>query len=549
MRTIKFLFTTIVSFGLFVACSDTWDSHYEGDDEIINNENIISVSKSTNEYIKSEASLSSMYTLFENTEIIETLKNKDHFTLLMVENGNIDKSIDLEDDYLAQTHVSNIAISPANLVNGERVLMRNQKYLTISTTVDEKGIVYYFNNAKVEKIIKTTDGYIYIVDTFAEAPKSLYELLESLGGDYSIFKNMVLSRNQKVFDKNASIPIGVDNTGSTVYDSVFTIVNPYFEAQDFNLTSPALTATLLLPSNKVIEETLETANASLKEWGLERNDSIKQNWIFQSAFFNTVYSKEDFENNQDLKSIFGKQWRTTVQKIDFDNPIQMSNGIAYKVDWMKIPTNVLIYRLKDFFKWYEFLTQEDKEKYFQTDNLTFNKCDTKVAAWSGWPAGGFPYIENRILIYNLTDPDKKTYSLKFTPFQYIDKGGGNYEAKPYLIPPGEYDLCMGFMQRKNNNEDIDVIYEDKLVRTVAQSELAATTFHFDRGGQGYPEGYDTKLATDSKKSNYDRDGGKVGVIEIKGDKAKSISITFNGRNAVPDANFHHWCLKPTANCY
>ena len=94
-----------------------------------------------------------------------------------------------------------------------------------------------------------------------------------------------------------------------------------------------------------------------------RADSILENWVFQAAFFNSVYSKEDFETNEDLTSVFDKQWRTTVQEVDLENPIPMSNGTAYRVTKMKIPTNVLIYRLKELFRNYEYLSASDKEKY------------------------------------------------------------------------------------------------------------------------------------------------------------------------------------------
>ncbi len=48
---------------------------------------------------------------------------------------------------------------------------------------------------------------------------------------------MILSRNQLTFDKNASEIIGVDNTGNTVYDSVFTVKAPYFENKGFDIMS------------------------------------------------------------------------------------------------------------------------------------------------------------------------------------------------------------------------------------------------------------------------------------------------------------------------
>ena len=90
------------------------------------------------------------------------------------------------------------------------------------------------------------------------------------------------------------------------------------------------------------------------------------------------------------------------------------------------------------------------------------------------------------------------------------------------------------------------------VGTISESSHSSTTFHYDRGGQGYPEGYDSKAASAagvSKSGNYGRDGGKVGTITIEGE-AKPIVIRFEtSGNSLTQAVLFHWCLKPTADCY
>lgn len=92
--------------------------------------------------------------------------------------------------------------------------------------------------------------------------------------------------------------------------------------------------------------------------------------------------------------------------------------------------------------------------------------------------------------------------------------------------------------RTKLGHDLDVFFDTESVSTVTASPLAySTTFHYDRGGQGYPEGYDLSKATNSKKSNYDdRDGGKIGVVKIEGDQAKSVLITFNGKKVTRRKN-------------
>lgn len=546
MKTIKYILSSILLVSGMYACNDDWDAHYNREEQVVNNVNITVVNESAVDYLKSQSELSTMYQLFSETGVLNEMVEKNLlFTIFVVNNENASSNVPSIDDkaFLAKSHVSDISLSPSNLSNGQRVLMWNKKYVTVSKTENEDHITSIsFNGMVVKKITKVNNGYIYEVEDYVETPKSLYELIAGLGDDYSIFRESILSRNQLTFDKEASKIIGVDKTGSSVYDSVFAVTNPYFEAKEFNMMSESLTATVLIPSNDVINRALAIARQNLEDWGMQREDSIIENWTFQSVFFNKELSKTDFDGNIDLTSIFSKQWRTTVQKVDLENPISLSNGVAYYVEEMKIPTNVLIYRVKDYMRWYEYLTEGEKMQYFNSSNLTFDKMDTPVTAWSGWP-GVFPTIINRVVRFTLTDSTIKEYTLEFTGFRYDEM---KKLATPYVIPPGEYDLCMGFEQKMGH--DVEVSFNGEYVETVTASVLTKTDFHYDRGGQGYPEGYDVNKATDKKKTNYDRDGGKIGVVTIGGTQSVNVVIKLSGINA-SKCCLHHWCLKPTKNCY
>lgn len=546
MKTIKYILSSILLISGIYACNDDWDSHYSQEEQVVNKVNITVVNKSAVDYLQSQPELSTMYQLFSETGVLDEMIEKDLlFTILVVNDDNALPRAVVTDDrtFLAKSHISDISLSPSNLSDGQRVLMWNGKYINVSKVENEDNDTSIsFNGIAVKKITKVNNGYVYEIEDYVETPKSLYELIEGLGDDYSIFREMIMERNQLTFDKEASKIIGVDETGSNVYDSIFIVTNPYFEAQGFNMMSESLSATVLIPSNEVVNRALAAARQNLQEWGMLREDSILENWTFQSVFFNKKLSKSDFEANIDLNSIFSKQWRTTVQQVDLENPVSLSNGVAYYVTDMKIPTNVLIYRVKDYMRWYEYLSEEEKALYFDNENLTFDKMETKVTEWSGWP-GVFPNIINRVVRFKTTDATIKEYTLNFTAFSYDEK---NKVTTPYKIPPGEYDLCLGFEQKMGH--DVEISFNGEYVGTVTASQLTKTDFHYDRGGQGYPEGYDVNKATDKKKTNYDRDGGKVGVITIEGTQPVNVVLKFHGINA-SKCCFHHWCLKPTKNCY
>lgn len=542
-------------------CSDTWDEHYTPGESTVNNTDVMIVDEPITSYLSQEPSLSGMYQLLEETGIVDQMEQRQQlYTVLAVEGGSrADGEVDGDELYKAQSHVSDVSVSPSNIKDGQRILMWNGKYLNISKTENEQGeTVIKFNNATVTKTVKTNNGYIYCIDQYVEAPRSMYEMIENLGDDYSIFREMVLKRNERVFDEFNSTIIGVDNTGNNIYDSVFVVKAPYFENKGFNLMSENVTATMLIPSNEVINEAMEVAHQKLAEWELEREDTVLQNWILQSMFYNQVYTKADFEENEDLSSVFSTQWRTTVQEVDLDNPVSMSNGTAYYVKKIHIPTNVLIFRLKDYYNYYEKLTDSEKQEYFVTENLSFEKIrQSGLMTGLGWPQGGFPLRDYYyVLSFTLTDPDNKTYDLKFTPFKYEEdpSSPSGHVTVPYNIPPGEYDLCLGFEQAKSQQlGSITVYVNGEKIQTIAASTLAGSSYHYDRAGQGYPEGFDSKKATSDGNKNaskYDRDGTKVGTITITGTEAKPIELRFSGEgSSVTNLWLHHWCLKPTKNCY
>lgn len=560
MKIINYFIGILITISaiFLISCNNQWDDHYNNSETKITNDQVLIVDSETETYLKSRPDLSEMYKFLKDNGIFETIKEKEQLhTLFMVYNEDFNSIENDKAEYIAKSHVTDISISPSNLYNGERILMWHGKYISVAVdTISDPNTVsgITINGVPVKQIIKTKDGYIYVLKQMINTPQSLYDIINGLSSDYSVFKNLVMEQNVLVFDKSNSKPIGVDNTGNTVYDSVFTITNPFFDNKSFDITSESLTATVMIPSNEVINNAMSDAKKKLTEWEMSRDSNILKKWILEVAFFNKNYSPADLAANTDISSIYGRQWRNTVQQVDTDNPISMSNGTAYKVKWMKIPNNILMYRLKDFFYYYESCTEEQKAQFFVTNNLVYSQCSTEVEAWTPL-AGVWPSVINRTLIFNFVDKVIDGFTLDFTPVKKVANNQGGYDVKPWKIPPGEYRLGMGFKQ--NLNLDLEILVNDSTLGTTTFG--SATTFHYDRGGFGYPEGYqdalDKGLITHSKKGNYDRDGGQISTaVNIKGDANGNPSpIVISLRNVTFGSTtkliLHHWCLRPTSNNY
>lgn len=602
MKRNKFIYLLAFSAVMLLgACSELSDKDYfKNIETTVNSDELVVVDMSSEEYLSKEPEYSSINELFKSHGIFTALEQKNQLsTMLVVENSDFQAPAgkEAEIDNAVKAHVSDIAFSPANLKtegNNMRIMMWHGKYINVDlddAARNEGKIAGHimFGTSAVKKVVKTNSGYIYVLSSLLNIPKSIYDYITNLDDNYSILRDSILASGTKEFDKKNSKPIGVNDEGNTVYDSVFIYKNTHFLEKNFDLSSESLTATLLLTSNAVVEEAIADAKVRLQKWGLwdewnaERQYNFEytmRHWIMDAAFFDkkltpeTLLSKD--EENDMLTSIFSKYWKTSVQQIN-PTPIELSNGIAYQVTRLHIPNNVLIWRLKEDFSIYEFCSAEQKESFFQMLNMQFKACTTAVSAWTPLQ-GVWPKHECRTLDLTVGDDASGDWQLVFTPCKRIfetyptrmemvkkDWLKSNLTVtgiKPFLIPPGKYTLSFGSKQ----NQNMEITFK---VRVKGSTDVVAvsdpitlgstTTFHYDRNPGNFIEGYDPStenLSTNKKAGNYDTDGGTViselEIPDVKGDGSpveitiEIASPTWNGNTTMV---FNHWCLRPTKDNY
>lgn len=562
-----------VAFPVITGCNDLdKDDHYGETSTQIDNAELKIVPQSTQEYIQSRPDFSSMNKLFAENGVYSELTAKGQLaTILVVANDNFIEPTGTPEEikYVTRSHISDVSVSPANLHDGDRLMMWHSKYTNV--TIDEEGqeghIIDHisFNNGVVKEVIQTSNGYIYVISDMIATPTSLSDYINELGEDYSIFKDLVLSSGGKIFDRANSKPVGVNSEGNTVYDSVFITKNDHFDEVGFDMNSESLTATMLLPSDEVIREAIADAKARLEAWDMTRDDDVLKNWILDACFFNKRYTPEQLCNSEetDLSSVFKKQWRTNAHTLETDGTVELSNGIVHKIKKLHIPNNVLMYRLKDLFYYYENCTNDQKTSFFNMTNMKFVEVKNDQNEPFTPLKGVWPEITYRVLILGPGDDGEEyPFRLDFTPIRRFEEDGG-YIIKPYLIPPGAYRLAFGSVQNQNISITAKIIVEGQEVASSATVMLGSDTYyHYDRGtslSNRYPEGYDPTVVTGlggTKTSNYDTDGGllinEVVIPDIKGDgSAVPIVIRIEAVNWNQQTKFKifHWCLRPTDNNY
>jgi len=590
---------------LFMACSCGQledDSYYKDLDTQNQNAEITSTDATVVSYLQSHSEFSQMSSLFDQQGIYQSMPTSGELhTLLVVTNDNYKAPVADSASYVAKSHITNISVAPSKLNDADRLLMWHNKYVTITMddAAKQGNLIGHmmFNNATLKQVIKAQDGYIYVLSDMISTPTSLQDYINGLSDDYSIFKQMVLSSGGKEFDKANSKIIGIDSNGNTLYDTVWIYTNSFFDSKNFDLSSEALKATMLLFSDKVINEALADASQKLKDWGYDDKTPLMRNgvtedvyvgysswndiqkWILEVAFFNRTYSPEELTpkadvaeaSDNDISSIYGRNWRTSVQQLDLDHPVKLSNGIAYEVKWFKIPNNRMIYRLHEEFSVYEKCDADQKAQYFRTWNLTNFKVNTnEVSPWT--PRSGYwPLHGDSPFCCKVADNLVDHFQFDYTPLRSRPNDQGGYDVLPMLVPPGTYRMAMGFKQGMGVNPLTITLYAyNNAGDSIACAEPVninlndgSTTYHYDRGAtlsNRLPEYYDQNDPNNtagSKNGYYWTDGGpvytEVTIPDMNGDgSAVRLLISMSsemGKTATATFAFNHWCLRPTKNNY
>ncbi|WP_163707307.1 hypothetical protein [Mangrovibacterium lignilyticum] len=569
----SYLFTiAAVIMLLSFSCSEKWDQHYLPSDKEVNSDLVEVVDMSAEEYIQSTADLSEIADLFTNQEIFTRLEGKDQqFTVFVYSNSVMSGAQIDEPDFFAETCVSDLAFTPTKLVDGLSIQMWNGKYLEVSVEKTTSTTDYFVADSRIAKIIQVNNGYVYLMSDAIFAPKSLYEVLNSLGPDYSAFKELVFNYEERVFDRDNSVPVGVDNTGNTVYDSVFVTKNLLMDryssggSETWTMRSEFYASTMLIPNNTLVEGALSKAYQDVRD-ALNRepnaNDSLKfEQYIIKSAFYDYVVSADSLDGVTDIYSVSGYiegesastpgvQWRPSVQKVNTANPLTLSNGVAYYTTALKIPNNVVIHRIKNRFYIWEYCNETEKAEYYKWVGLG----DISITDDGGFgPLGPWPFVPYKTVRAWPTDEAKASESVCSVELTGISlKEDGTVAV--VMVPPGEYHLRMGFKSNKFPHT-FQIYFNDELVNDNINPNI-----HYDRTGLGYAEGYVPAdwAAVSNRSSYYDCDGAEIGIVTITGTELQPIKIKVSSDDIAAIAasgntkgryQLYCWTLRPTENNY
>ncbi len=607
----KTAFFLILAVCCFVACNDNWDDYYEASSQSGSVDSTTATTvldMSIAQFFEEYEEYSDFYTQLNEVGTTESLNADQELTLWVVNDSvlKVAKEAYASDSLFAtdtarfKYHVNYLSINRNQLKNGARLKTLNGIYIQI--TIAEDGTVYA-NDSKLIETFRLNDGVVHVIDAMMVPRLNLYTYIEQLSDDYSMFRDSIMAYSEKVFDASKSTPLGVDKTGNTIYDSVFIIYNPMFDTVQFD--SEFQQFTCFVPSDSVMIDCFDKLNETYRAIGrpylgvkesvnkFSENDTfpylgqkdieLAVNWVKRAAFYSGTLSAAD-ATAADVYSAYAHQWKNydqagnEVQVIDAENPEELSNGRVYFVKDLKIPTNVVITRLKQYLFHYEKISAPEMlAKYFCikgatrttiSDDATIpapavNAGDWTSPAWAEYSYTYFHTNEDNEPVYTYLrsisdDTQEGDFSVSFSP---ITPDSWNSVVE-YKIPAGEYTLYMGFRAKgmctgniwfataDTQSGDLE-LQEDGDVKLVSGYKLiatnidftAATPWNFDRAEGGEMTQYS------SGKNRWNSNGGKVGTVLVEGEGMQSVRIKVQYVSGEKALYPYHWCLIPTENNY
>lgn len=605
------MFPALMLMGTVVAtsCSSEWDDHFDETQAVVDaGSNVVISSNTLTEYMKGAGDLQQMFNLLADNQAFDNISNDGQYTLFVCPDSCFDETKINNDSIFALHSIADMPVNPAKLVNGSNINVRSGK----SVWVYENGT--QLDGLNISKIVKAANGFIYYVDGILPIRQSAYELLLSLGEDYSRFKALVLSYDYKYFDREHSKPIGVTADGRVLYDSVIVIKNTLMDrytsdgTPTWDMRSESYNTTMFIPNNELIENAIKAASDSIPQW-LNRvptkADTLKfEEWIVKACFSDRNLSVAEVnaaaadikcvEGYQEIineatdqttyKNLEGAWWRPSVQKVDVNNAVTLSNGMAYYCQEFKIPNHVVIYRVKSrLYELWNNMTPAQQAQYFRWENwvdpMVINDCqgqfDLITAGYNvQWPT---IYYHNLCAIPSQDAMnDSLPCSVEYDGVIWNEADQMLYECN---LPAGEYYLRMGF--KHSLLYSLSIAFNDKWLKEDMNMHATGSNYHFDRGaaspvphygeefGIAYPEGFDVDYwqTQNEKAIAYDTDGYTVGVVTMPQSGNFRIRVTSNDMSAIYKAQLdngvvlnrnksnvnqlmmYHWCLRPTHNNY
>ena len=468
----------IICMIVFSACNDPMKDYYgDKDYKPAGTQNMLDALKANPQY-------STFTYILEETGMDQLIKDNTLLTIWVPRNEDMPYEIATltydEKVTLIKNHMSLGAITTNILTNFSTVISLTERYMPVTSDAAKK--VFYVDNAPLLNTdILCANGVIHEVSRWFVPRVNLYELLMTLGDEYSIFRDSLKNRTDSIFDSENSVPSGVDENGIPVYaDSIKIGSNPILDKAD--LSDMTQTFTFFIPTDEAMSQMFSDMTNYLMaaEYPITSEDtSMWIDWILKASI---QKGYQTYEPGVELNSVTWAASGNTDYKIRTDyqiaydqEPDEYANGWAYTLDKISVPKTLYV------------TTQKANPYYIRTLAADGSQGSSGgLDEWSTPVRGGGINIEtgsgaksgNLTVFWQFGNRGNldNAYLDAWYKFQtyFFEKDANNEDVLvPVNIMPGYYDIYMNLWNRNdptggynNKTDSLRIIIGDDYQVTV-----------------------------------------------------------------------------------
>lgn len=410
---------------LLSGCQDNWSDYYTKAEDGESDEN----SATTNllEELKSVPEYSEFVKLLEETKVADELTRNQVLTVWAPTNATMPAEIasmsDKDKQTLCKNHMNYVALYNTKLTDNKVIKTLAGKNLIVK----ENGIDQFsFDGQEVTKLNqKCKNGVIHEMSGWLIPRKNIFEYILESGPEYSIIRDSLLARSDTIFKPGLSFPLGVDELGNTIYDSVFVIENSLLEYKS-DIRSEDEDFTMFLPTDQSIHNMYEEMEDYFKNTGsyMTQKDSVK----FFGWLLKAIIHQGKIDNYAGtFTTPYGYEWRTEKQLVAPGGHKTFSNGYVYDIEKIHVPKFMYLTTLRSYPRYLAEIPEDQVNNYITMGNVTSYTLNKSYD-------GGTPFTE---VLGNKSDP------VAWYEFKTLAKDleGNLFEGK---ISPGLYTINVSY---------------------------------------------------------------------------------------------------------
>ncbi len=324
-----------------IGCKKEWEEHYENKPE--------TVDRNLWEVIKEDGNLSSFVQYMEDHQLDTLFSKNNSYTLLIPDNEAFTNfpSEDSVTQGVLEYHISNHFIQSSNIRGGDKIQMLSEKFVLVENNQGEvslDGIPIKFESPLY------INGKYFIMGEVGRPKPNLFEYFEATN---PILKTYINNLDSIILDKEKSRPLGFDENGNTIYDTVAIIYNE-FEEEFFPVREEFRhkTATIVFPGEEgynnalnSMAEVMGDVYTNYRDIPYAWQEDILIPYLLENGIFENSLDESEFVftgvpgDTLKLKNILGDSVAIDYQVTE---KAICSNGIAYNYTDFVIPDTLFM---------------------------------------------------------------------------------------------------------------------------------------------------------------------------------------------------------------